>query len=161
MSRQHYRSDNYRARDSIGYLMKRVSSLMLDGIEAAFEEHGFTFTQWVVLMYVRDGIALTSADICREMRHDSGALTRVIDQLEERGLLARQRSREDRRVVELQLTRAGRETVESLIPITVRCLNAALDIFTRDEVATLKDLLTRMHSHLQDAAGTPAGRSRG
>src|SRR5689334_19625970 len=98
MPKQYYRAETYRARDSIGYLMKRVTSMMTDRIEASFESHGFTFTQWLVLMYLRDGIGITTAGICREMRHDSGALTRVIDQLEERGLITRNRSREDRRV---------------------------------------------------------------
>jgi len=153
MPKQHYKPETYRARDSIGYLIKRVSAMMLDGIEAAFEGHGFTFTQWVVLMYLRDGIALTPAGICRELRHDSGALTRVIDQLEERGLILRKRSVEDRRVVELELTRSGRETVEMLIPLTVDGLNKALDVFTTAEVDQLKSLLQRMYAHLEANAG--------
>src|SRR3569833_2585710 len=121
MPKQYYRAETYRARDSIGYLMKRVTSMMMDRFEASFESHGFTFTQWVVLMYLRDGISLTPAGICRELRHDSGALPRVIDQLEERGLIKRNRSHEDRRKVELELTHNGRETAEMLIPVTVNC----------------------------------------
>jgi DNA-binding MarR family transcriptional regulator len=163
MPKQFYRADTYRARDSIGYLMKRVTSMMMDRIEASFEGHGFTFTQWVVLMYLRDGISVTPAGICREMRHDSGALTRVIDQLEERGLIARHRSREDRRVVELELTRSGRETAEMLIPITVNCLNKALDVFTLEESQQLKSLLQRMFTHMEaeDFPGvSPGGKSR-
>ena len=153
MPKQYYRAETYRARDSIGYLMKRVTAMMMDRIEASFEDHGFTFTQWVVLMYLRDGISLTPAGICRELRHDSGALTRVIDQLEERGLIKRNRSREDRRVVELELTRSGRETAEMLIPVTVNCLNNALDVFTLEEAAQLKSLLQRMFAHLESTAG--------
>ena len=163
MPKQFYRAETYRARDSIGYLMKRVTAMMMDRIEASFEGHGFTFTQWVVLMYLRDGISITPAGICREMRHDSGALTRVIDQLEERGLITRHRSREDRRVVELELTRSGRETAEMLIPVTVNCLNNALDVFTLDEAHQLKSLLQRMFTHMEsDSAGneTSGGKYR-
>ena len=157
MPKQFYRADTYRARDSIGYLMKRVTSMMMDRIEASFESHGFTFTQWVVLMYLRDGISITPAGICRELRHDSGALTRVIDQLEERGLITRHRSREDRRVVELELTRGGRETAEMLIPITVNCLNTALDVFSIEESQQLKSLLERMYAHLEATAAPTDG----
>ncbi len=159
MPKQFYRAETYRARDSIGYLMKRVTSMMMERIEASFESHGFTFTQWIVLMYLRDGISVTPAGICREMHHDSGALTRVIDQLEERGLITRNRSREDRRVVELELTRSGRETAETLIPITVNCLNNALDVFTIEEAQQLKSLMQRMVTHLENACadGEPAG----
>jgi DNA-binding MarR family transcriptional regulator len=152
MPKQFYRAETYRARDSIGYLMKRVTSLRMDRIERAIEGHGVTFTQWLVLMYLRDGIAVTPATLCREMRHDSGALTRVIDHLEERGQITRSRSQEDRRVIELELTRNGRETVEMLIPIIVGCLNEALDVFTLDEARQLKQLLQRMFEHLESGA---------
>jgi DNA-binding MarR family transcriptional regulator len=157
MPKQFYKAETYRARDSIGYLMKRVTAMMLERIETSFEGHGFTFTQWIVLMYLRDGISLTPAGICKEMRHDSGALTRVIDQLEERGLITRNRSREDRRVVELELTRSGRETAEMLIPITVNSLNNALDIFTLEEAQQLKGFLQRMVTHLEAASDEDAG----
>lgn len=153
MPKQFYSADSYRVRDSIGYLMKRVTAMMMDRIEASFQSHDFTFTQWVVLMYLRDGISITPAGICRELRHDSGALTRVIDQLEERGLITRHRSREDRRVVELELTRSGRETAEMLIPLTVSCLNDALGVFTLEEAAQLKSLLHRMFTHLESGEG--------
>jgi DNA-binding MarR family transcriptional regulator len=71
---------------------------------ALLEKHGFTFVQYLVLSWLRDGIALNSKDICFQFRHNSGALTRVIDQLAERGLLERIRRDRDRRKVDLQLT---------------------------------------------------------
>ena len=96
----------------MGYLLRRVYTIMHERIEAAFAGHGFTLMQWIVLIYVRDGLAHTASDIVREFRHDSGALTRVIDQLERRGLLTRKRSTRDRRVVNLALTAKGRRTID-------------------------------------------------
>jgi DNA-binding MarR family transcriptional regulator len=64
-------------------------------------EQGFTFTQWVVMMHLRDGLALNARELCVQLRHDSGAVTRVLDQLEARGLVQRERSLEDRREVKL------------------------------------------------------------
>ena len=125
-------------------MVKRVHALMMDGLEPAFMAEGFSFMQWVMLMYLRDGIALNPKHICREFRHDSGALTRVIDQMEMRGLLERHRSKEDRREVELHLTDAGRETVENLIPLVVGKLNGALHDFTKAEVTELARLLGKL-----------------
>ena len=117
--------------------------------DVAFAQQDFTFMQWVVLMTVRDGLAVTAATICRDYRHDQGALTRVIDQLETRGLLERQRSTEDRRVVELKLTEQGSKTVENLIPVVVERLNTALDGFTTEEVGELTRLLGKLVSRVE------------
>src|SRR3981081_1311321 len=75
------------------------------------------------LSWLRDGIALHPKDILFPFRHNSGALTRVIDQLAERGLLERIRRDRDRRKVDLQLTAGGRETIQSLIPMVGEKLN--------------------------------------
>src|ERR1700732_4594341 len=134
MSKQHYQTATYRSQDSVGYLVKRTHSLMLDLMEPVFEGRGFTFIQYVILSWLRDGIAVNPKDICMQFRHDSGALTRVIDQLAKRGLLERVRRDRDRRKVGLQLTPLGRAVVETLIPLVVEKLNDALADFSSAEV---------------------------
>ena len=152
MSKQHYQVSNYKTQSSVGYLMKRAHSLMLDVMEPLFEEHGFSFVQYVIMSFLRDGIAVNPKDICAQYRHDSGALTRVIDQLAERGLLERVRRDRDRRKVELQLTPAGREAIEGLIPLVVDKLNLALGDFTTVEVQELLRLLIKLNGSLQSPA---------
>jgi DNA-binding MarR family transcriptional regulator len=149
--KQHYQVSTYRAQNSVGYLIKRAHSLMLDVLEPVLEKHGFTFIQYVILSWLRDGIALNPKDICLQFRHNSGALTRVIDQLAERGLLERIRRDRDRRKVELQLTVAGRKTIEGLIPLVVEKLNLALADFTSAEVQEFLRLLVKLNTTLQSA----------
>lgn len=149
MSKQHYTVANYHADRSVGYLIKRAHSLMLDQIESMFAPHGFTYLQFIVLVSLRDGLALNPKDICSRYRHDSGALTRVIDQLAERGLLERVRGHRDRRTVELQLTPSGREAIERLIPTVVAKLNLALEEFTSAELEELIRLLVKLNTRLQ------------
>ena len=148
MSEQHYHASTYTAQSSIGYLIKRSHSMMMDVLENLFADRGFSFIHYAILTGVRDGIAVNPKDICVQYRHDSGALTRVIDQLEERGLLERVRRGNDRRKVELQLTDEGRKTVESLIPLVVDKLNLALVDFSRAEVAEFKRLLVKLNTRL-------------
>lgn len=147
----HYQAKSYRARNSIGYLVRRAAALNRAHLETKFQRHEMTFVQWVTLMLVRDGIAVTPGELCRELRHDSGALTRVLDVLESRGLLTRERSQTDRRVVELRLTAHGRRTIDALLPIGVKCLNSSLEVFTRAEVETLTNLLQRFVARLEEA----------
>jgi DNA-binding MarR family transcriptional regulator len=152
MSKQHYNLATYRAQDSLGYLIKRAQSLMMDVMEPVFEARGFTFLQYIILAWLRDGIALNPKDICAQYRHDSGALTRVIDQLAERGLLERVRRDRDRRKVELQLTAAGQETAEILIPLVIEQLNLALTDFSADEVHEFQRMLMKLNAKLLVAA---------
>src|ERR1700691_4359326 len=151
MSKQHYQVSTYRAQNSIGYLTKRAHTLMLDVMEPLLEERGFSFVQYVILSWLRDGIAVNPRYICVQYRHDSGAMTRVIDQLAERGLLERVRRDRDRRKVELQLTPAGRAAIQGLIPLVVEKLNLALVDFTPDEVQELLRLLIKLNGTMQTA----------
>jgi DNA-binding MarR family transcriptional regulator len=149
MSKQHYQVSTYKAQLSIGYLVKRAHSLMLDIMEPVIEQRGFSFVQYVVMSSLRDGIAVNPKTICSQFRHDSGALTRIIDQLAERGLLERVRRDRDRRKVELQLTPAGRETIESIIPLVVEKLNEVLTDFSKAEVQELLRMLVKLNTTLQ------------
>ncbi|HTV95579.1 MAG TPA: MarR family winged helix-turn-helix transcriptional regulator [Steroidobacteraceae bacterium] len=149
MSKQHYDAATYKAQNSVGYLIKRAHSMMLGCMEDLFALHGLSYVQYIILGSVRDGIAVNPKDICSQFRHDSGALTRVIDQLAERGLLERVRRDRDRRKVELQLTDAGRRTLERLVPLVVEKLNLALTDFSSEEVAELLRLLVKLNTRLQ------------
>ena len=149
MSKQHYQLATYKAQMSVGYLVKRTHSLFLDIMEPMIEQRGFSWIQYVVLSSLRDGIAVNPKAICAQYRHDSGALTRIIDQLADRGLLERVRRDKDRRKVELQLTPAGREAIESLIPLVVAKLNEVLTDFAKAEVQELLRLLIKLNTTLQ------------
>ena len=149
---KHYDPRTYTVENSVGYLIRRSSSLLRDELEQAFEGHGLTFVQWVTLMRLRDDPALTAGDICRDLRHDSGAFTRVLDHLEERGHVRRERSDADRRVVLLHLTSAGLKAVDEMVPIVVGRLNDALQDFSAAELATLTKLLRRMAERLASAS---------
>ncbi len=149
MSKQHYRVETYTAQSSVGYLMKRAHSLMLDVMEPVLMERGVTFIQYLILAWLRDGIVVNPGELCAKYRHNSGAMTRVIDQLVERGLLERVRRDRDRRKVELQLTPAGRDTVEELVPLVVEKLNLTLCDFTTEEVQEFLRLLIKLNTKLQ------------
>jgi DNA-binding MarR family transcriptional regulator len=145
-----YTPENYTVRASVGYLIRRARNLMGARVEAGFDRHEITFVQWILMMQLRDGLANTAAELSRDMCHDSGALARVVEQLEHRGLIARQRSQADRRTVELILTDAGLTVVNALVPTVVGLLNRALADFTPDEVRTFTRLLNKFIDGVSD-----------
>ena len=74
-----------------------------------------TAMQWRPVAMLYRGRADTPAELARLTGTDTGAMTRTLDRLEAKGLLRRNRSQTDRRVVKLELTELG-ETKAREIP---------------------------------------------
>src|SRR5882757_6963759 len=93
---------------AIGPLIGRVRAVMLSRLDTELQTFGITGMQFAILKNVADGTAGTAADLCRLLHYDNGSMTRLLDRLEEKGLMRRERSKDDRRVVSLRITGAGR-----------------------------------------------------
>ena len=134
---------------SIGYLIKRAAKAGHARVEASFNAPGLTFSHWVALTMFHHGVADNCAKLSRALGHNSGATTRLVDQLEERGLVERCRDCGDRRVVTVALTDAGRTQLAALDPMVLDHWNRVLSIFTHDEANTLISLLQRLVAKLE------------
>jgi DNA-binding MarR family transcriptional regulator len=149
-----YQANNYVAEgESVGYLMHRVVTSFTQELERRFEPSGLTNAQWKPLFKLSTGAVSTVAELARVCTLDAGGMTRLLDRLEAKGLCQRERSSEDRRVVNLALTDAGRETAKCIPEVLSELHNAYLAGFTVEEWQTLKSYLRRM---LDNAANLPA-----
>ncbi|MGN6517080.1 MAG: MarR family winged helix-turn-helix transcriptional regulator [Rhizomicrobium sp.] len=149
MPKPYFRADNFSCHQSLGYLTRRVQNLTNPHAEAIFADRDLTFTQWISLMGLREGVAETSADLARHLNHDAGAVTRVVDELEKRGLVRRERSKSDRRVVNLTLTPQGRAVAKQYVPPIVDFWNTVMDEFSNKEISQLIELLSRLIHRLE------------
>lgn len=142
-----YASETYNSEDSIGRLIAEVSGRLLAAFDDEMTGMGITGAQWVILMRVASGCGSTAAELCRFSRYDTGSMTRMLDRLEEKGLIRRVRSSKDRRLIHLELTDAGRELHPLLPPVAVKVLNDHLKGFTREELELFKSFLNRMRAN--------------
>ena len=148
-----YQAESFHARNSLGYLLRRASKLGTSCSEAAFEGLEISFTQWIVLAMIYRHMATTSSELSRELGHDSGAMSRLIDQLEERKLLARAPDDGDRRIIRLETTAAGSSMATDLAARVMDSWNEILTGFDRTEVARLIELLGRLVTRLEEIDG--------
>ncbi|MFM2346668.1 MAG: hypothetical protein RL654_1421 [Pseudomonadota bacterium] len=142
-----YDCSTYRPDRSLGLLMRRVLSSVLMEADRRLAEHDLTHAQWMPLFKLLkgcDGDGVTAAALARDLDVDPAAITRMFDRLEAKGLVRRERSTTDRRVVQLALTEAGREVAEKVPPVLVDVLNAHLAGFRLEEFELLMSLLQRM-----------------
>jgi DNA-binding MarR family transcriptional regulator len=139
-----YRGDDYRIDESIGYLLKRLRVHMDRAIDAEMTEHDLTGVQWGPLLLIHFGFGNTAAELARAAYVDTGAMTRMLDRLEAKGLVRRERSPDDRRVVRIELTDQGQRLCDEIPYNLSRVLNSLLRGFTAEEVETFKGLARRM-----------------
>ena len=127
-----------------GRLLRRLDKIMATFVESKFDDQGLSFQQWVALKVVRDGSVTNAGELARELGITTGATTRMIDLLEARGLLARSRAADDRRVVQVEITSEGRAAVLTLQEHVVDSWNEVLADFHQEDVTMLVNLLARV-----------------
>ena len=142
-----YSADGYKQEESAGYLMKSVMASISHQVDRRLVGHDLTHAQWVPLFKLAHGECGTVAELARTLQSDPGAMTRALDRLEAKGLVARVRSSEDRRVVNLELTDAGREVAAVVPAVLAEVLNLHLAGFTEAEWRSLLSMLGRMRAN--------------
>lgn len=140
------------AQRSPGRLLRRIQKLVWPLVEARFAGADISFVQWVALKTVHEDVVSTAGELARDLDITTGATTRLIDSLEERGLLARDRCGVDRRVVRLDVTEAGYDKVMEVAPRVVETWNELLAGFEDGEVDQLVALLTKLLGAVQASA---------
>ncbi len=137
---------------SPGRLVRRLAKLAIHYVEtrleARFRELDLSFTQWIALKVIQSGVVTNAGELARELDITTGATTRLLDTLEEHGLLSRDRGSSDRRVVKLVLTDAGREITSALMPDVVGAWSDIFEAVDQEEadafLATLGKLFDRV-----------------
>ncbi len=139
-----YRVDDFVIEESIGYLVKRVRSMLGMAVEREIADQEVTYEQWGVLLAIMTGRGDTAAVLARAMECDTGSITRMLDRLEAKELVVRTRSTDDRRRVQLELTETGSRSAARLVEAIVKVLNRHLEGFSVDELELFKGFLRRM-----------------
>ena len=139
-----YELRSFHSRDAVGALIGRVRKALVREFDREIAPLGLNTVQALVVILLAEGATVTAADLCRELSHDAGALTRIVDKLEAGGLVRRVRRERDRRAADLELTKEGRRVHGEVRRAQVEVLNRMLRGFSRAEARTLESLLKRI-----------------
>lgn len=130
----------YRTADRAKHLVARL-----------MREHDLTLSQAEVLRILRDSDRkMTVVELTGLMLHPTPAMTGVLDRLERDGLVERERSVEDRRLVHVKLLRKGRSLVKRLDKPMNDLHSRFVAVLSADERATLELLLQKVRDALPD-----------
>ena len=139
-----YKADDYRPQESLGWLVKRIVQTITQAASKELMCHGLSHGQWQPLMRLRFGGCSSAAALAKELDMEAGAMNRLLDRLEAKGLTRRQRSSSDRRVVTVALTEEGQRLTDALPVVLSEVLNAHLAGFSHEEWQQLLSLLRRV-----------------
>jgi len=121
--------------DSPGYLLAHVTMLWQRKQKKALDPLDLTHTQFVLLASLswlsRESNAVTQVDIANQSNADRMMVSKVLRTLEEKKFVTRQEHDTDTRAKTIQLTDAGRETLQKAI---IQVENTDKDFFATIEV---------------------------
>jgi DNA-binding MarR family transcriptional regulator len=121
----------------------RTSSALVDGVEELLKPYGISSTQYNVLRILRgaEPVGLCRNELRDRMLTRMPDMTRLLDRMEEAGLVARTRDDDDRRLVLTRITKAGRRLVDELDGPINDLHKDRLGHLTTPQLRTLVDLL--------------------
>ncbi|WAH38906.1 MarR family winged helix-turn-helix transcriptional regulator [Alicyclobacillus dauci] len=133
-------SDNMENVSRLDTILERLVRIM----KTRSEPIGLTTTQFFVLRYLDFTQQAKSSDLARIAGLSPGAITQVCDELVRLGFVERVRSKEDRRVVFVELTEAGRSKLKAILSQRAIRLGQLMDKLGAEDANRLIELLERL-----------------
>jgi DNA-binding MarR family transcriptional regulator len=137
-------------RDSIAGLVGQVRLALIAGLDKEFVLDAdvaaleVTAAQYVVLAFVLKRNVNSACELCEHLDYDRGAMSRMIDRLELKGLVRRVPLAHTRRGVALEVTAAGKAAFPKMDACAARVVNRMLRGVTKTQVRAAEKVLRQM-----------------
>ena len=128
--------------------LSKTAGKVRRAIYAGLNDTRLTESQVNVLELLHKLGPLPQKEIAKNLAVTGGNITMVVDNLQKRNLVDRQRWEEDRRVVHVNLADLGTETIESFIPLHVERVMGAFDGLEPQEQEQLQTLCEKLSKSL-------------
>lgn len=134
---------------TLGLLIRQVRDNLWARMEDELAKagHDLTFSQYVTIKKLADGIASVT-DLARAAELNPGAMTRLLDKLEAKGLIVRVDDPADRRALHIHLTEAGTAIWRDIYECGARVRQRALSGMSDAEREQLMHLLEQVRENL-------------
>jgi MarR family 2-MHQ and catechol resistance regulon transcriptional repressor len=142
----------------------RATESVLAYLQPGLAGWGLTASQFGALEALWHLGPMCQRELSEKLLKSSSNITTVVDNLERRDLVERERSTDDRRVVTLRLTDAGRRLVQKTLPLHVQEIVVAFEPLTTSERRELARLCRKLGREVASAGatrGSQRGRSSG
>lgn len=125
-------------------VLSRASRSMMDVAQYDMKRHNLNPSEFAVLELLFHKGPTPIQQIGNKILLASGTMTYVIDKLAGKGLIVRQASEQDRRVIHVELTEAGEALMEQVFPEHAQVIQDTVNTLSVEEQTTLIDLLKKL-----------------
>ena len=136
------------AEDTIGFLLSDTARLVRRTFDARARAKGVTKAQWQVLLVLSRSEGINQAGLAERLEVENITLCRMVDRLQEAGLVERRPDPADRRAWRLFLTPEAHPVIASMRGVGTEVLSEALAGFSAEEQDRLRDMLERVRANL-------------
>ncbi len=133
---------------NLGYKVKLVSQLMYRDFLERLEPYGLTPFHYLVLCCLWEEDGLSTSGIADKLKQLGATLTGVVDRMEERNLVYRERDSEDRRIIRIWLTDEGKKLMHILPSIGAETIQKATSKISETEQEAVLKLLDQIIHNL-------------
>lgn len=102
---------------------------------------------------------LSLSELSEKIRAQNSTVTGIIDRMEREGLVTRERSKEDRRVVYIKLTAKGRELAREIPVEPMEIFRSALESLSASEMRDLMRIMTKVAKRVKQIVRRDVGES--
>ena len=140
---KHVEKLTYRALNTYTKLMRAAESVT-NRVSSSMSAADLTVSQFGVLEALHHKGPLCQRDIAAKILKSSGNITMVIDNLEKRGLVRRERDSQDRRYLTVYLTDVGSALIAKAFPIVEPSIVTEMADLSADEQELLGNLCKKL-----------------
>lgn len=133
--------------NNVGNFMRLVYNSITRHIDEGLAPLGLTDAQWRPLALIAAAHADTAVELASQIGVDTGAMTRTLNRLEQKGLIERHRCNVDKRVVRLSLTPKSRQLGQQIFQVIEDVLNHHFSCLSVDEFNTFVALQKKIIRH--------------
>jgi len=139
----------YRLSNSLPYLLARVGTRMGDLFVQVVKKEGLTLPMYRVLAALAEQAhPLRLVELCALTSVDLSTMSRLVADMHRSGLVSRERPANDQRSLQVQLTEAGRELYERVMPVAAYYEEVLASKMARKDAAALKVTLVSLYDNL-------------
>lgn len=142
--------DVHNLETAIPFLLARAGARMGNAFSNELREFNLTLSEWRVCASLLGIPGQTLSELAPHAATKISAVSRIVDRLEQQGLVDRSRSEMDGRAVHMHLTSKGRALTTKIVPIARQYEAVALNGFTPAEIDALQSMLSRIYANAED-----------